>query len=322
MKRALITGITGQDGSYLADFLLDKGYEVHGIVRRATIEDERKLANIKHIRKDINLHICSLENSLNLIKVITDVKPDELYHLAASSFVSYSFEEEFSIINFNFTSTHYILATLKEFAPNCRIYYAGSSEMFGNVEISPQKEDTPFNPRSVYGISKLSSYHLMKNYREQYGLFACNGIMYNHESPRRGFQYVTRKITSSAARIKRNLQDSLYLGNIDAVRDWGYAPDYVEAMWLMLQQEQADDYIISTGRLHSVKEFLEIAFNYLDLNYEDYVKIDKKFYRSSEKIPLCGDYSKAFNLLEWKPQKNFKNMIIEMIEHDIKIINY
>ena len=261
-QKALITGIAGQDGSYLAELLLSKGYEVHGIVRRIAIEDtEHKLKNILHIENKINLHVASLDNVLSLIKTVKDVAPDELYHLAASSFVSYSFEDEISILNNNVNSTHYLLAAINEFAPKCRIYFAGSSEMFGHVSQSPQDENTPFNPRSIYGISKVASYHLVKNYRQQYGTFACTGILYNHESPRRGYEFVTRKIVSSAVKIKLGLQKDLELGNLDAYRDWGYAPDYVKAMWLMLQAEEPDDYVIASGETHSVRTFAEIAFS-------------------------------------------------------------
>ena len=320
MKKAIITGITGQDGSYLAEYLLSRGYEVHGVVRRASIEDENKLTNIRNIKDKIHLHIGSLDSNFSIIKIIGDIKPDELYHLAASSFVSYSFDDEFSIMNYNLISTHYILACIKEMAPGCRLYFAGSSEMFGNADVSPQNENSSFNPRSVYGISKLSSYYLVKNYRERYNVFACTGIMNNHESPRRGFQFVTRKITSSAARIKLGLQNRLYLGNIDARRDWGYSPDYVEAMWLMLQQKEPDDFVISTGELHSVRELLKVAFSRLKLDYEQFVEIDKELYRESEEHPLCGDSSKARDRLGWKPRKNFEDIIVEMVDNDLKII--
>ncbi|MGB5632730.1 MAG: GDP-mannose 4,6-dehydratase, partial [Waterburya sp.] len=266
MKKALLTGITGQDGSYLAEFLLAKGYEVHGIVRRTSIEDAaHKLSNLKEILNKIVLHTASLDNHLSLYKVINQVQPDECYHLAASSFVSYSFDDEFSILSSNFSGTHYLLASIKEIMPVCRFYFAGSSEMFGSASNSPQNELTPFNPRSIYGISKLSSHHLVRNYREQYDLFACTGILYNHESPRRDFKFVTRKITSSVAKIKLGLQDKLYLGNLDAVRDWGYAPDYVYSMWLMLQQDTPRDYVVASGINHSVREFVKYAFDCVGL---------------------------------------------------------
>src|SRR5512138_3800309 len=281
-KKALITGIAGQDGSYLADLLLSKGYEVHGIVRRIAIEDStHKLKNIGHIHDRLKLHVASLDNVLSLIKTIREVMPDECYHLAASSFVSYSFEDEMSILNNNINSTHYLLAALKEFVPRCRFYYAGSSEMFGAVETSPQDERTPFNPRAIYGVSKVAGYHLVKNYRQQYGMFACSGILYNHESPRRGYEFVTRKIVSSAVRIKLGLLDYVYLGNLDARRDWGYAPDYVNAMWLMLQHGNPDDYVVATGETHAVREFCQVAFDCLGLDYEKYVIVDPMFFRAA-----------------------------------------
>ena len=318
MKKALITGIAGQDGSYLAELLLAKGYEVHGIVRRIAIEDtEHKLKNIRHLIDRIHLHVASLDNVLSIIKLAKDVVPDECYHLAASSFVSYSFEDEISILNNNVNSTHYLLATLKEFAPRCRVYFAGTSEMFGNVERSPQDENTPFNPRSIYGISKVAGYHLMKNYRQQYGMFACSGILYNHESPRRGYEFVTRKIVSSAVKIKRGLQDSLTLGNLDAYRDWGYAPDYVEAMWLMLQADAPDDYVVATGETHSVREFVDTAFSSLGLDYREYVRVDPQFFRPAESVQLCGDAGKIVSRLNWKRTVPFSAIVTMMVESEM-----
>lgn len=314
-KKALITGIAGQDGSYLAEMLLARGYAVHGIVRRTAIEDVgHKLKNIQQILDKVTLHVASLDNVLSLIKTVRDVKPDECYHLAASSFVSYSFEDEISILNNNVNSTHYLLAALKEFAPSCRFYFAGTSEMFGSVSESPQNEKTPFNPRSIYGVSKVASYHLVKNYRSQYGIFACTGILYNHESPRRGYEFVTRKIVSSAVRIKLGQQDSLALGNLDAYRDWGYAPDYVRAMWLMLQADEPDDYVVATNRTHSVREFVEMVFSRLALNYEQYVQIDSKFFRSSEDIRLCGNPAKAIAELGWRQTRTLEEIAHEMVE--------
>jgi GDPmannose 4,6-dehydratase len=319
-KKAIITGIAGQDGSYLAEFLLAKGYEVHGIVRRIAIEDsEHKLKNILHIIDKINLHVASLDNVLSLIKKVKDIEPDELYHLAASSFVSYSFEDEISILNNNVNSTHYLLAAINEFAPHCRLYFAGSSEMFGNVNESPQDEKTPFNPRSVYGISKVAGYHLVKNYREQYNIFACSGITYNHESPRRGYEFVTRKIVSAAVKIKQGLQSNLELGNLDAFRDWGYAPDYVNAMWLMIQADNPEDYVIASGETHSVREFAEVAFSYLGLDYQKYVKINPKFFRPSESIQLCGNPTKAIEKLEWNRTKTFEGIVQEMVENELQL---
>lgn len=322
MKRALITGISGQDGSYLADLLLAKGYEVHGLVRRDSLEDStRRLSNLSHLRDSILLHGAALDNELSLYKVITKVQPDECYHLAASSFVSYSFEEESSILTTNFNGTHSLLASLQEATPHCRFFFAGSSEMFGTVETSPQHEATPFNPRSIYGISKLASHHLVRNYRAQYGLFACTGILYNHESPRRDFRFVTRKITAQAARIKLGLADKLYLGNLAALRDWGYAPDYVQAIWQMLQHPTPDDYVIATGVNHSVETFVDYAFSHLGLNYQDYVEIDPRFYRPAEEVPLCGDASKIRQTLGWQPTKPLQDIIAEMVEHDLRLLS-
>jgi GDPmannose 4,6-dehydratase len=319
-KKALITGLAGQDGSYLAELLLSKGYEVHGIVRRIAIEDaEHKLRNVNHLLDRIKLHVASLDNVLSLIKTIKDVVPDECYHLAASSFVSYSFEDEISIINNNVNSTHYLLAAIKEFAPDCRFYLAGTSEMFGNVETEPQDERTPFNPRSIYGISKVASYHLVKNYRQQYGMFACSGILYNHESPRRGFEFVTRKIVSSAVKIKLGLQKDLALGNLDAYRDWGYAPDYVAAMWLMLQADVPDDYVVASGETHSVREFVETAFSCLDLDYRQYVRVDPKFFRPAEKVRLCGNPARIIERLHWQRTSNLKEIINEMVESELEL---
>ena len=314
MKKALITGIAGQDGSYLAELLLAKGYEVHGIVRRIAIEDtEHKLKNLRQVLDRVNLHVASLDNVLSMIKIVKDLQPDECYHLAASSFVSYTFEDEISILNNNVNSTHYLLAAIREFAPHCRVYFAGTSEMFGNVDHSPQDENTPFNPRSIYGISKVASYYLVKNYRQQYGMFACSGILYNHESPRRGYEFVTRKIVSSAVKIKLGIQDSLTLGNLDAYRDWGYAPDYVHAMWLMLQADLPDDYVIASGETHSVREFVAAVFSMLGLDYSVYVKVDPSFFRPAEKIQLCGNPAKAIERLKWHGTKDFKGIVEDMV---------
>jgi len=247
-KRALITGITGQDGSYLAEFFLEKGYEVHGIVRRVAIEDpEHRLWRIRHIIDKIVLHAASMESYASIFNVVDKLRPDECYHLAAQSFVSYSFEDEFSTINTNINGTHFVLSAIKEKAPECKFYFAGSSEMFGLAKETPQNENTPFHPRSPYGISKVAGFDLTRNYREAYNLFACSGILFNHESPRRGFEFVTRKISNAVAKIKLGLSNELKLGNLEAKRDWGYAGDYVKAMWLMLQEDKPDDYVIATG---------------------------------------------------------------------------
>ena len=320
-KVALITGITGQDGSYLAELLLSKGYEVHGIVRRVALEDEmHRLWRIRKILKNVSLHSASLESYASIFKILQKIKPDEVYHLAAQSYVGYSFEDEFSTFNTNINGTHYILSAVKEFAGNVKFYFASSSEMFGKVKLSPQDETTVFHPRSSYGISKVTGFHLTKNYREAYKLHASNGILFNHESPRRGFEFVTRKITFAAARIKKGLQKKLYLGNIEAKRDWGHAKDYVEAMWLMLQQNSPDDYVIGTGKDHSVKEFAKKAFDHLNLNYKDYVVLDKNLIRPSEVETLLANYSKAKKILNWQPKIPFDKLVSEMVESDLKLV--
>jgi len=318
-KKALITGITGQDGSYLAEFLLDKGYEVHGIVRRVAIEDpEHRLWRIRQILDKIVIHGASMESYASIFNVVDKLRPDECYHLAAQSFVSYSFEDEFSTINTNINGTHYVLSALKEKAPNCKLYFAGSSEMFGLVKETPQNENTPFHPRSSYGISKVAGFDLARNYREAYNLFACSGILFNHESPRRGFEFVTRKISNAVAKIKLGLSNELKLGNLEAKRDWGYAGDYVKAMWLMLQQDEPDDYVIATGESHSVKEFLEEAFSYLGIDWRDFVDVDPRYLRPTEVDILLGDSSKAKEKLGWEPRITFKELVRVMVEYDLE----
>ena len=324
-KVALITGITGQDGSYLAELLLDKGYEVHGIVRRVALEDERhRLWRLREILKDINLHAGSLESYASLFNIILKIKPVEVYHLAAQSYVGYSFEDEFSTLNININGTHYLLSAVKEFADSkIKFYFAGSSEMFGKVKTIPQNEETVFNPRSSYGISKVTGYYLTKNYREAYKLHASNGILFNHESPRRGFEFVTRKISHAVARIKKGSKEKLKLGNINAKRDWGHAKDYVEAMWLMLQKDSPGDYVIGTGEEHSVKEFAEKAFSHVGLNYKDHIIIDQKLMRPAEVDTLLANYSKAKKNLKWKPKTSFKDLVQAMVESDLEfVVNY
>ncbi len=318
MKRALITGITGQDGSYLAELLLEKGYEVHGIVRRIAIEDpEHRLGRIKHLIDKIVLHPASLESFPSICKVVSSVTPDECYHLAAQSFVSYSFEDEFSTINTNINGTHYMLAAVKDIVPQCKFYFAASSEMFGNVKQSPQDENTPFYPRSPYGISKVAGYDLTRNYRESYNMFALSGILFNHESPRRGYEFVTRKITSAVAKIKLGVIKELRLGNLDAKRDWGYAEDYVKAMWLMLQQDKPEDYVIATGTSHSVQKVVEVSFDYVGLDWKKYLVVDKTLYRPAEVYELKGDFSKAKRGLGWEPTVSFEKLIQLMVDTDI-----
>ena len=319
MKRALITGITGQDGSYLAELLLEQGYEVHGVVRRVAIEDpEHRLWRILHIKDRVQFHAASIESLPSIYRVFQQVKPDECYHLAAQSYVAHSFEDEFSTLNANINGTHYILAVLRDCAPACRFYMAASSEMFGGVARGPQNELTPLQPRSAYGISKVAGYHLMRNYREAYGIKASCGILYNHESPRRGYEFVTRKITSNAARIKLGLVKEVKLGNLDARRDWGHARDYVRAMWLMLQQEEPDDYVIATGEQHSVREFAEAAFSHLGLDYRDHVVIDPQLVRPPDTDNLFGDSSKARGKLGWAPTVRFHDLVQEMVEADLR----
>jgi GDPmannose 4,6-dehydratase len=320
-KVALITGITGQDGSYLSELLLEKGYEVHGIVRRVAIEDEsHRLWRIRKILKDINLHAGSLESYASLFNIILKIKPTEVYHLAAQSYVGYSFEDEFSTLNININGTHYLLSAVKEFADsNIKFYFAGSSEMFGKVKTVPQNEDTTFYPRSSYGISKVTGYHLTKNYREAYKLHASNGILFNHESPRRGFEFVTRKISHAVARIKNGSKEKLKLGNMKAKRDWGYAKDFVEAMWLMLQRDEPGDYVVGTGKEHSVDEFAKKAFGHVGLNYKDHIVIDQKLMRPAEVDSLLADSSKAKKILKWEPKTSFDDLVINMVEHDLKI---
>jgi GDPmannose 4,6-dehydratase len=271
-KRALITGITGQDGSYLGELLLAQGYEVHGIVRRVALEDpDHRLSRLGGILPRLKLHAASLESFASIHRVVHQVHPDECYHLAAQSFVSYSFDDEFSTLNINIDGTHFLLAAIRALAPECRFYFAGSSEMFGLAEEAPQNERTRFHPRSSYGISKVAGFHLARNYREAYGLHASSGILFNHESPRRGFEFVTRKITAGVARILAGRSGELRLGNLDAQRDWGHAREYVPAMWQMLQQSQPDDYVVATGECHSVREFADVAFSHAGLDYRRYV---------------------------------------------------
>ena len=319
-KKALITGITGQDGSYLAEHLLDLGYEVHGLVRRVAFEDPaRRFTRIQNLTDRLKLHAASLESYPSIFHVVSKNAFDECYHLAAQSFVAESFTDGFSTMNANINGTHYMLAALRELQPNCRFYFAGSSEMFGKVREVPQRETTPFYPRSPYGISKVAGFELTRNYREAYGMFCVNGILFNHEGPRRGFEFVTRKITSTVARIKLGLANELRLGNLEAKRDWGHAADYVRAMHLMLQQPAPDDFVVATGETHSVREFCEAAFSVVDLDYNEYVKVDELYYRPAEVDSLVGDASKARTVLGWKPQHTFDALVREMVEFDLEI---
>jgi len=319
-KVALITGITGQDGSYLAELLLSKGYKIHGIVRRVALEDEtHRLWRIRKILDDVTLHPGNLESYSRIFNIILKIKPDEIYHLGAQSYVGYSFEDEFSTFSTNINGTHYILSALKEFADKkVKFYFAASSEMFGKAKEASQNENTPFNPRSAYGISKVTGYHLVKNYRDAYNLHATNGIMFNHESPRRGFEFVTRKISYGVAKIKKGLQKKIKLGNIKSKRDWGHAKDYINAMWLMLQQKNAGDYVIGTGKQHTVENFAQKAFAHVGLNYKDYIVIDKNLIRPAEVDTLMADYSKAKKILKWEPKITFDDLVVSMVENDLK----
>jgi GDPmannose 4,6-dehydratase len=321
-KKALITGITGQDGSYLAELLLEKGYEVHGVIRRASTFNTGR---IDHLYEDphimgvkLFLHYGDLSDSVNLVKLLLDLKPDEIYHLAAQSHVRVSFDIPEYTSDITGVGTVRILEAIRETGVKTRFYQASSSEMFGKVAEVPQTETTPFHPRSPYACAKVFSYWLTINYREAYGLHASNGILFNHESPRRGETFVTRKITRAVAAIKKGLQEKLYLGNLDAKRDWGYAKEYVEAMWLMLQQDKADDFVIATGETHSVKEFLEEAFHHVGLDWKKYVEHDSRYDRPSEVDLLIGDPSKAKRVLNWEPKTKFKDLVSIMVDADLK----
>jgi GDPmannose 4,6-dehydratase len=324
-KKALVTGITGQDGSYLAELLLSKGYEVHGIVRRASTFNTGR---IDHLYKDphvngvqLFLHYGDIADSTNLIKLLYRIQPDEVYHLAAQSHVRVSFDIPEYTGDVTALSTIRILEAIRETGVASKFYQASSSEMFGKAVEIPQRETTPFYPRSPYGVAKVYAHWATVNYRESYGMFASNGILFNHESPRRGETFVTRKITRAVAHIKAGLQDKLYLGNLDAQRDWGYAKEYVEAMWLMLQQDQPDDYVIATGKTHSVRDFLIEAFSHVDLDWQKYVAFDEKYLRPAEVELLVGDASKARQVLGWQPATTFKDLVRLMVDADIAMLN-
>jgi len=334
-KKAFITGITGQDGSYLAEFLLDKGYEVHGLIRRVALEDPfHRLKRIYHIKDRLILHPGNIESYSRLIDLFGKIQPDECYHLASQSFVHESFEDSFSTFITNIQGTLNIITALKNKSPKCKFYFAGSSEMFGKVQEIPQTEKTPFHARSPYGITKVTGFDLTRNLRESSNIFACSGILFNHESPRRGMEFVTRKITSSIPKIKENDNFCLELGNLDAKRDWGFAGDYIEAMWLMLQQEKPEDYVIATGETHTVREFVEEAFKVSDMppiewsseginevgrnNGRIIIRVNKEFFRSAEVDILIGDSLKAKTNLGWEPKTKFKELVKLMVEKDLK----
>jgi GDPmannose 4,6-dehydratase len=316
-KRALITGITGQDGSYLAELLLEKGYEVHGMVRRSSTETFQRLEGF---RDDLVLHTGDLLDQRSLVDVMREVEPEEIYNLAAMSFVAASWSQPVLTAEFTAVGVTRMLEAMREVAPDSRFYQASSSEMFGKVLEVPQSETTPFYPRSPYGVAKCYAHFITVNYRESYDLFAASGILFNHESERRGLEFVTRKVTHAAAGIKLGLQDELALGNLDAERDWGYARDYVEAMWLMLQQDEPDDFVIATGEIHSVRELVEVAFDHVGLPSDEYVRIDERFLRPAEVEHLVGDATKAKEKLGWVPQTSFEEMIRRMVDSDLELL--
>lgn len=316
MKRALITGITGQDGSYLAEFLLDKGYEVHGVVRRLSTPNYTR---IEHIRHRVTLHDADLSDELSLINAVQKASPDEVYNLAAQSFVATSWNQAILTGDYTGLSVTRMLEACRLVNPKIRFYQASSSEMYGKVIHTPQNEDTPFYPRSPYGVAKVYGHYITVNYRESYNMFCVSGILFNHESPRRGIEFVTRKITDGVAQIKAGKATKLALGNLDAKRDWGYAKDYVKAMWMMLQQPNPEDYVISTGETHSVREFCEIAFKHAGLDYRDHVVVDPRYLRPAEVDLLLGDCSKAKNKLKWVPETSFEQLVKLMVDADLKV---
>ncbi len=316
-KRALITGVTGQDGSYLADFLLGKGYEVFGMVRRSSME---KFDRIEHIKDKITIKQADLLDQYSLIKIIEDIKPEEIYNLAAMSFVPTSWNQPVLTAQFTAIGVTRVLEAIRAINPKIKFYQASSSEMFGKVKSIPQNEKTHFHPRSPYGVAKVYGHWITVNYRESYDIFAASGILFNHESPRRGIEFVTRKITYNAVKIKLGLLKELPLGNLEAKRDWGYAGDFVRAMWLMLQHDTPEDFVISTGESHSVRELVEIAFSRLDLDYNEYVTLDKQFMRPAEVDLLIGDSSKAKEKLGWEPTVGFRQLIEMMVDSDIKLV--
>ncbi len=316
-KRALITGITGQDGSYLAELLLEKGYEVHGMVRRSSSETFQRL---EAFRDAIELHTGDLLDQRSLVDVLRACEPDEIYNLAAMSFVAASWSQPVLTAEFTGTGVTRMLEAMREVSPEARFYQASSSEMFGQVLEVPQRESTPFYPRSPYGVAKAYGHFITVNYRESYDLFACSGILFNHESPRRGLEFVTRKVTHAAAAIKLGLQQDLALGNLDAERDWGYAEDYVEAMWMMLQRDQPEDYVIATGETHSVRELVDIAFDRVGLAPEQHVRVDERFLRPAEVEQLIGDSSKAREELGWKPRTTFEELVRLMVDADLEML--
>jgi GDPmannose 4,6-dehydratase len=320
-KAALITGVTGQDGSYLAEYLLSQGYEVHGLVRRVALQDPpQRFGRIRHLLDRLHLHPVGLECYASVLQAVGRAAFDECYHLAAQSFVPESFADGFATMNINVQGTHYLLEAVRSLQPKCKVYFAGSSEMFGTVREVPQREETPFHPRSPYAVSKVAGFHLARLYHEAYGLFCAGGILFNHESPRRGREFVTRKVTSAVARISRGQQAELRLGNLEARRDWGHAADYVRAMHLMLQQDEPDDYVVATGEAHSVRELCAVAFHAVGLDYRDYVRTDDGLFRPADVPLLLGDATKARRCLGWEPRYTFMELVREMVQADLTVL--
>ncbi|MEG0614754.1 MAG: GDP-mannose 4,6-dehydratase [Oscillospiraceae bacterium] len=317
MKNALITGITGQDGSYLAELLLEKGYKVYGLKRRTS---DLNYGNVQHLKDKIEFIYADMADLPSLISAVKVSQPDEVYNLAAQSFVQTSWEQPILTAEVDALGVTNLLEALKMIKPDARFYQASTSEMFGKVQAIPQCETTPFYPRSPYGVAKLYAHWITTNYRESYDMFACSGILFNHESPRRGLEFVTRKVSMAVAKIKNGMQKELFLGNLDSKRDWGFAGDYVKAMWLMLQQDKPDDFVIATGETHTIREMCDVAFSYVGLNYEDYVKVDPKFFRPAEVEILLGDPTKAKKTLNWELKVNFKQLIEMMVQSDLEKI--
>ena len=319
-KIALITGILGQDGSYLAELLLNKGYSVHGVVKKESYTDKKKFWRIKKILRDLVLHSHNLDNLESFYSILEKVNPSEVYHLAGQSYDGHSFKNEFFTFKNNIDTTHYILSSINKFNNKIKFFFAGSSEMYGNVTSFPQNEETIFNPVSAYGISKVTAYLLVKSYRSQFNFLGSTGILFNHESPRRDLYFVTRNISNGVARIKKGLQKKISLGNIKSSRDWGHAKDFVNAMWLMLQQNKPDDYVIGTGKKHSVLDFADKAFAHVGLNYKDFIDLDKNLTRSVESDNRVADCTKAKKILNWKPKFSFDQLVSDMVESDLELV--
>ena len=319
-KIALITGILGQDGSYLAELLLNKGYSVHGVVKKESYTDKKKFWRIKKILRDLVLHSHNLDNLESFYSILEKVNPSEVYHLAGQSYDGHSFKNEFYTFKNNIDTTHYILSSINKFNNKIKFFFAGSSEMYGNVTSFPQNEETIFNPVSAYGISKVTAYLLVKSYRSQFNFLGSTGILFNHESPRRDLYFVTRKISNGVARIKKGLQKKISLGNIKSSRDWGHAKDFVNAMWLMLQQNKPDDYVIGTGKKHSVLDFADKAFAHVGLNYKDFIDLDKNLTRSVQSDNRVADCTKAKKILNWKPKFSFDQLVSDMVESDLELV--